>query len=80
MKVAYAFVFIALLAFVTAANQTASHHLILGTRLPGDRHLVREVVFAKSGFMRKKAGDYAFDQRVRVVLEIPEKLKIISFF
>uniref|UniRef100_A0A0A1XQE6 Probable salivary secreted peptide n=1 Tax=Zeugodacus cucurbitae TaxID=28588 RepID=A0A0A1XQE6_ZEUCU len=63
MKIACAFVFIALFALVTAANQTASHHLILGTRLPGDRHLVREVVYSKSGLMRKKSGDYAFDQR-----------------
>lgn len=77
MKFAFTFVFIALFALVVAANQTASHNLILGTRLPGDRHLVREVVFSKSGFMRKKSGDYMFDQRVRVVLEIREKVNIV---
>uniref|UniRef100_A0A034WJU2 Putative salivary secreted peptide n=1 Tax=Bactrocera dorsalis TaxID=27457 RepID=A0A034WJU2_BACDO len=63
MKFALTFVFITLFALVAAANQTASHNLFMGTRLPGDRHLVREVVFSKSGFMRKKSGDYTFEQR-----------------
>lgn len=63
MKFLYVYVFIALFALVSA-NSTASHNLILGSRLPGDRHLIREVVFKKSGFMRKKSGDYSFDQKV----------------
>ncbi|XP_036332664.1 probable salivary secreted peptide [Rhagoletis pomonella] len=63
MKLFFAFIaFIALFA-VVAANSTLSHDLILGTRIPGDQHLIRKVAFAKSAIMQKKRGDFIYEQK-----------------
>ncbi|XP_053965330.1 probable salivary secreted peptide [Anastrepha ludens] len=63
MKLLYVFTFITLCALARAADSPASHNLEMGARMPGDRHLTREVIYSKSAVLQKKTGDYTYEQK-----------------